>query len=323
MQEDQDKKSLLTIGDAAEYLGISIDTLRRWEKKGRIEPLRSPGGHRYYKKDDLDNLFGKKYVREEETVRKTGSYSNAGQASNTSQNYNENLQQTSQTPSQPTGYNNSQENNNIAGQTPGYNGDQKLSNTPYQQTSYNPQQTEVKNPRNPQESFAPPTAVFHGHPIDQAYKSPEAPPVNSYKEQEEKGPQVFTNFPFLERPPRDIKIPEPEKIQVVKSESYVSPQEAYFRQQSVSVLTPPPEPERAVAPTPPQPQHVPAPQHRQEPPAVSRPTINNSNNKENGENIVIDKKMLIYGGIGLGVLFLLMAWYAIYISSQRVLSPIP
>jgi len=54
----------LSIGKASEYLGVSIDTLRRWEKKGRVNAYRSPGGHRYFEKNDLDNLFGKKYSRE-------------------------------------------------------------------------------------------------------------------------------------------------------------------------------------------------------------------------------------------------------------------
>jgi excisionase family DNA binding protein len=58
---------LLSIGDASEYLGVSIDTLRRWEKKGKVEAYRSPGNHRYFKKSDLDNLFGKKYERRKET----------------------------------------------------------------------------------------------------------------------------------------------------------------------------------------------------------------------------------------------------------------
>lgn len=68
---DDTKPGLLNIGTASEYLGISIDTLRRWEKKGRIKPLRSPGGHRYYSKAELDDLFGKRYSRDEETIRRT------------------------------------------------------------------------------------------------------------------------------------------------------------------------------------------------------------------------------------------------------------
>ena len=56
-------KERLSIGESAEYLGVSIDTLRRWEKKKVILALRSPGGHRYFLKKDLDKLFGQKYAR--------------------------------------------------------------------------------------------------------------------------------------------------------------------------------------------------------------------------------------------------------------------
>ncbi|HLE48889.1 MAG TPA: MerR family DNA-binding transcriptional regulator [Patescibacteria group bacterium] len=69
--DDQQSAGLFSIGAASEYLGISIDTLRRWERKGRIEPLRSPGGHRYFKKEDLDNLFGRRYTREEPANQST------------------------------------------------------------------------------------------------------------------------------------------------------------------------------------------------------------------------------------------------------------
>ena len=56
----QDK---LSIGQASEFLSVSIDTLRRWEKSGKISALRSPGGHRYFLKADLENAFGQKYSR--------------------------------------------------------------------------------------------------------------------------------------------------------------------------------------------------------------------------------------------------------------------
>lgn len=55
---------MLAIGDAAKYLHISIDTLRRWEKKGLAKAHRSKGGHRMFKKSDLDQLFGKRYKHE-------------------------------------------------------------------------------------------------------------------------------------------------------------------------------------------------------------------------------------------------------------------
>ncbi len=64
MQKQNNKERLLTIGEASEYLNVSIDTLRRWEKKGKLNALRSPGGHRYFATAELDTLFGKKYERD-------------------------------------------------------------------------------------------------------------------------------------------------------------------------------------------------------------------------------------------------------------------
>ena len=42
-------KKLLTIKQAAEELGVSIKTIRRWEKQGKIESIRTSGGHRRFK----------------------------------------------------------------------------------------------------------------------------------------------------------------------------------------------------------------------------------------------------------------------------------
>src|SRR5258708_1357263 len=43
-----EESSLVKISDAAEMVGVSIDTLRRWEKEGKISPIRTPGGTRLY-----------------------------------------------------------------------------------------------------------------------------------------------------------------------------------------------------------------------------------------------------------------------------------
>lgn len=61
------QKNFLTIGESSKYLGVSIDTLRRWEKRGKINAYRSPGGHRYFRKEDLEKIFGTKYERHETT----------------------------------------------------------------------------------------------------------------------------------------------------------------------------------------------------------------------------------------------------------------
>ena len=46
-----------TITEAAEYIGKSRHTLRRWESEGIIQPLRDPANNRMYTRKMLDNLF--------------------------------------------------------------------------------------------------------------------------------------------------------------------------------------------------------------------------------------------------------------------------
>ena len=54
------------IGEAAKALGVSIQTLRRWEERGYLAPSRkSEGNTRYY---DLDQLLGKGKVEADLTV---------------------------------------------------------------------------------------------------------------------------------------------------------------------------------------------------------------------------------------------------------------
>ena len=50
-------KRLLTATDAADYLGISITTLNRMTKEGKLVPYRTPGGHRRYSLTMLDEYL--------------------------------------------------------------------------------------------------------------------------------------------------------------------------------------------------------------------------------------------------------------------------
>lgn len=57
------EEELITIGEAAEILGLSIDTLRRWDKSGKLNPVKtSEAGYRLYSKSQvelfLNDLFG-------------------------------------------------------------------------------------------------------------------------------------------------------------------------------------------------------------------------------------------------------------------------
>ena len=49
------EEELLPIGQAAEYLGVSLNTLRRWDESGKLIAIRKEGGaHRYYREKDLE-----------------------------------------------------------------------------------------------------------------------------------------------------------------------------------------------------------------------------------------------------------------------------
>jgi len=56
-------KKLFKISEAAEFLGVSIDTLRRWDKNDLLKPIRaSVGSYRYYKKEDLELFLNDIFV---------------------------------------------------------------------------------------------------------------------------------------------------------------------------------------------------------------------------------------------------------------------
>lgn len=47
---------LITIGRASKMIGVSIQTLRRWDDAGKLFSVRrTKAGHRYYKKEDIEN----------------------------------------------------------------------------------------------------------------------------------------------------------------------------------------------------------------------------------------------------------------------------
>lgn len=66
------KTKLIRIGEAAEILGVSIDTLRRWDNCGKLLSIRiDANGHRYYRFSDIEFMlnsmqnqrnFAKKWV---------------------------------------------------------------------------------------------------------------------------------------------------------------------------------------------------------------------------------------------------------------------
>lgn len=50
-------KKIIPINETARILGVSLDTLRRWDKTGKLRAIRfSVTGHRYYNLDDIELL---------------------------------------------------------------------------------------------------------------------------------------------------------------------------------------------------------------------------------------------------------------------------
>ena len=72
-------KKYLRVGEVASQLGVSSQTIRRYENEGRINSIRSVTGQRLFTQEDVDKLLGKTtennknivfYVRESNTSLK-------------------------------------------------------------------------------------------------------------------------------------------------------------------------------------------------------------------------------------------------------------
>ena len=53
---------LLKMEETAQYLNVSQDCLRKWDRANKLKPLKTVGGHRRYDTDTLDEFVGKKNI---------------------------------------------------------------------------------------------------------------------------------------------------------------------------------------------------------------------------------------------------------------------
>ena len=51
---------LISIGKAADILGVHVDTLREWDAEGKLTPVKTLGNHRRYNLEDIEALCGEK-----------------------------------------------------------------------------------------------------------------------------------------------------------------------------------------------------------------------------------------------------------------------
>lgn len=71
---------LLTSHQLAKIINVWPETLRRWEREGKLVPLRTPGGHRRYKESQIKTLLGEKQVKLAKVIERevTASENNSG-----------------------------------------------------------------------------------------------------------------------------------------------------------------------------------------------------------------------------------------------------
>jgi excisionase family DNA binding protein len=54
---DPKPRLALTVSQAAEELGVSIATVRRWSNAGHLDGYRTPGGQRRFTQEQLDSFL--------------------------------------------------------------------------------------------------------------------------------------------------------------------------------------------------------------------------------------------------------------------------
>jgi excisionase family DNA binding protein len=54
MMAQRDDSEWLTLGQAARFLGVAQSTIRKWSDQGRVPAFYTPGGHRRYRRSDLE-----------------------------------------------------------------------------------------------------------------------------------------------------------------------------------------------------------------------------------------------------------------------------
>jgi len=55
-QSNPDRRLVFTSSEAADYIGVSLATIRRWTDAGHIACYRTPGGQRRFSSDQLDEF---------------------------------------------------------------------------------------------------------------------------------------------------------------------------------------------------------------------------------------------------------------------------
>src|SRR4051812_499166 len=69
---DTNFREYASVGDAAKILGVSIDTVRRWDKRGLIHAERLDGKNRYFAVDELEAFKAGQRLSTTEVAKQLG-----------------------------------------------------------------------------------------------------------------------------------------------------------------------------------------------------------------------------------------------------------
>jgi excisionase family DNA binding protein len=57
----------MTLGQAATFLGVAQSTLRKWSDNGQVPTIYTPGGHRRYRRGDLETFLARSGARRQQS----------------------------------------------------------------------------------------------------------------------------------------------------------------------------------------------------------------------------------------------------------------
>lgn len=59
-QSSSSSEEIVPISEAARRLGVSVDTLRRWDTSGKLSAIRLPSGQRRFRASDIKQLLAQR-----------------------------------------------------------------------------------------------------------------------------------------------------------------------------------------------------------------------------------------------------------------------
>jgi len=61
MKNYENDDLLISLREASKLMGVSVDTLRNWDKNNKLKPIRTVGNHRRYKRKDIIKMLDSNY----------------------------------------------------------------------------------------------------------------------------------------------------------------------------------------------------------------------------------------------------------------------